>query len=133
MHVIIDYFLLSKLTFYFRHLTPQLHGNQMDLKYFSLLVPLIFMIQAVTCSVENNSKYIGSFYECYFSIRTDSYGKPLIKFYDSATSNENDAGDKDARLCKLIRIVIYFIATFGNNIKDLCKSTLHNYLFIFFS
>ena len=49
-----------------------------------------------------------------FSIRTDSYGKPLIKFYDSATSNENDAGDKDARLCKLNRIVIYLIATFGN-------------------
>ena len=68
-----------------------------------------------------------------FSIRTDSYGKPLIKFYDSATSNENDAGDKDARLCKLNRIVIYLIATFGNIcILKTCVSQHYIITFLFF-
>merc|ERR1712226_891429 len=32
----------------------QLHSNQMDLKYFTLLIKLILMAHAVTCSVEGN-------------------------------------------------------------------------------
>ena len=80
---------------------PQLHSNQMDLKYFTLLIKLILMAHAVTCSVEGNGKYTyGIVKSCsYFSMKTNSYCKPLIEFYNSGTSN--DVGDKDAKLCKL--------------------------------
>ena len=37
--------------------------------------------------------------------KTNSYCKPTITFYNSGTSNENDAGDKDAKLCKLNGLV----------------------------